>query len=257
MKYISRKKKLTSVFAWMYVVVLLFSISACENGSTGLDYKLNNNGEYIVSGIGSCEDTEIVIPKKYKGKSVTGIGEGAFSHCTQITSVVLPDSILSIGNFAFYECSKLQSITMANELNSIGISAFEYCSGLKTYLKIPDSVTFIEKGAFVYSGVTSVRIGKEVEVLQRSAFEGCANLTSVTLPDSIITFETNVFYNCENLERIYFENTEEVWQSVGYEANNGYLSNVEKCYYSVYEPLSSADGRYWKYDENDNIVLWN
>ena len=53
----------------------------------------------------------IVIPSSimYGGVtySVTGIGESAFSNCTGLTSIVIPDSVTSIGYSAFYNCDSL------------------------------------------------------------------------------------------------------------------------------------------------------
>ena len=50
--------------------------------------------------------TSIVIPN-----GVTSIGEGAFRDCSSLTSIVIPNSVTSIGDFAFYGCSGLTSIT--------------------------------------------------------------------------------------------------------------------------------------------------
>ena len=50
-----------------------------ERASEGLEYSLNSDGNgYTVTGIGTCTDTEIVIPSKHNSKPVTSIGESAF-----------------------------------------------------------------------------------------------------------------------------------------------------------------------------------
>ena len=47
--------------------------------SSGLEYKINfDNASYIVKGIGTCQDTDLIIPEKYKGVPVTSIGDLAF-----------------------------------------------------------------------------------------------------------------------------------------------------------------------------------
>ncbi len=52
---------------------------ACKTPQTeGLEYKLNSDGTYSVTGIGSCTDSEIYIPYEYNGKAVTAMGESAF-----------------------------------------------------------------------------------------------------------------------------------------------------------------------------------
>ena len=87
----------------------------------GLAYALNSDLDgYIVTGIGSCTDADIVIPSTYEGKSVTSIGDSAFEDCSSLTSVTIPDSVTSIGSYAFYNCSSLTSVTTPDSVTSIG-----------------------------------------------------------------------------------------------------------------------------------------
>ena len=128
----------------------------------------NNNGRY--SG-------NVVIPEsvEYNGStySVTSIGEGAFSGCSGLTSVTIPNSVTSIGGSAFQSCSGLTSVTIPSSVTSIGQSAFSYCSGL-TSVTIPNSVTSIGNSAFSRcSGLTSVTIPNSVTSIGQSAFSDC------------------------------------------------------------------------------------
>jgi hypothetical protein len=76
----------------------------------------------------------VVIPESvtYDGVtySVTSIGEMAFSDCSGLTSLTIPNCVTSIGRSAFYGCSGLTSIIIGNSVTSIGNSAFYDCSGL-------------------------------------------------------------------------------------------------------------------------------
>ena len=65
---------------------------------------------------------------------------------TEITNLIIPNSVTSIGNYAFYG-SGLTSVTIPNSVTSIGGEAFSGCSGL-TSVTIPNSVTSIGGGAF-------------------------------------------------------------------------------------------------------------
>jgi hypothetical protein len=113
-------------------VHLLPWASGC-NESVGLEYTLSEDGIYYsVTGAGACKDIDILIPKKYNGLPVTSIGEYAFSGCSSLTSIEIPDSVTSIGEGAFYYCA-LTSITIPDSVMSIGDYAFEGCSSLTIY----------------------------------------------------------------------------------------------------------------------------
>ena len=99
--------------------------------SVGLAFELNyDETEYAVRGIGSCADTEIVIPKMYEGLPVTKIRQTAFSDCTALTSITIPDSVTEIEWFAFEGCTSLASISIPNSVTKIGRWAFSDCTAL-------------------------------------------------------------------------------------------------------------------------------
>ena len=161
--------------------------------------------------------------------SVTSIGDWAFSGCTGLTSITIPDSVTSIGNGAFCDCSGLTSVTIGNGVTSIGNGAFYGCAGL-TNIEIPDGVTSIGAGAFqdctdltkvtIGNGVTSigdwafkdctgltkVTIGNGVTSIGNLAFGNCTGLTSVTIPDSVIYIGSYAFLGCNSLVYNNYDN---------------------------------------------------
>lgn len=64
--------------------------------------------------------------------SVTTIGNSAFSSCSGLTSITIPDSVTTISTSVFFDCSGLTSITIPNSVTTIGERAFIGCSGLKS-----------------------------------------------------------------------------------------------------------------------------
>ncbi|MBQ8614387.1 MAG: leucine-rich repeat protein [Ruminiclostridium sp.] len=197
------------------------------------DSKAATSGDYVyivVDGGAQITDykgsaTKLTIPSKINGYSVTSIGSFAFSDCTKLTSVIIPDSVTSIGynafnkcsgitsitipnsvisieDFAFDCCSNLKSITIGNSVKSIGYGVFQSCHNL-TSITIPDSVTSIGESAFYYcTSLKSVIIGKGITSISKDLFEGCESLTSVTIPDSVTSIGNSAFYGCDGLKSI-------------------------------------------------------
>ncbi len=156
------------------------TVCGCQVVPTaGLQYTLNGDRTaYTVSDIDTATDTDIVIAATYQGLPVTSIGNYAFSGCSSLTSITIPDSVTSIGSSAFYNCENLTSITIPDGVTSIGENSFSGCTSL-TSITIPDSVTSI--GDY--------------------AFSDCMNLTSVTIPDSVISIsiDSDAFSGCTKL----------------------------------------------------------
>ena len=177
------KKFFSVLLTVLTAAVLAFSLTACEKPSEGLDYELNENqNAYYVTGLGTCADTNIVIPSEYQGLPVIGIGNRAFYGCTSLTSITIPDSVTSIGDSAFSNCPALTNVTIGNSVTSIGICAFIGCSAL-TNITIPDSVTSIGEGAFSHcSSLTSINIPYGVTNIADYAFENCTSCLLYTSP---------------------------------------------------------------------------
>ena len=111
-------------------------------------------------------------------ESVTRIGTGAFCGCSSLKNITIPNAVTSIGACAFYGCAALESVAMPNYVTTIGTEAFFECTALKN-ITIPESVTYIGYRAFVY----------------------CRNLTSVIIPDNA-QVGWGAFINCSALTNI-------------------------------------------------------
>ncbi len=134
------------------------TICGGKKSTPGLKYIQNYDGTYTVTGIGTCTETDIVIGI-YNNRDVTSIYYGAFSNCTSLTSIELPDSLTTIGERAFYDCPSLESIVIPEGVTTIGYEAFRYCESL-TSIVIPEGVTTI--GSFAFYICTSLTIYCEV-----------------------------------------------------------------------------------------------
>ena len=161
--------------------------------------------------------SSLVIPEQINGIDVSGIGNSAFSNCSKLNSVTIPDSVTSIGNSAFSGCAGLTSVYYAGDIASwCGISGLEnimsgsrtlYIGGKKVEgeLIIPNSVTSICDSAFSYcKGVTSVTIPNSVTSIGYSAFDICTGLRSVTIGNSVTNIGNDAFSGCVELKTIYY-----------------------------------------------------
>ena len=135
-------------------------------------------------------------------KSVTVIGESAFSGCTSLVSITIPDSVTTIGEQAFWACSSLASIAIPDSVTTIGESAFNNCYSLAS-ITIPDSVTTIGEMAFEYcTSLVSIAIPDSVTTIGDEAFYGCSSLVSIAIPDSVTTIGNDTFAVCSSLASV-------------------------------------------------------
>ena len=111
--------------------------------SNNMSWNLNGNGVLTISGTGNMPNYSSTSQPWYKyresikqvkiGDGITGIGDYAFSGCTNLTSVTIPGNVTSIGDYAFSNCNSL----VANVYkNSIGLT---YCKNNKIDYRIVGS----------------------------------------------------------------------------------------------------------------------
>ena len=130
--------------------------------------------------------------KKVVITKTTNISKLAFSDCTSLTSITIPNGVTSIGDYAFWDCDSLTSITIPDGVTRIGRDAFYGCAGL-TSITIPNGVTSIGDDAFRgCTGLTSITIPASVTSIGDDAFRGCAGLTLITFEGTIAQWNTTI-----------------------------------------------------------------
>ena len=251
--------------------------SSAFSGCNGLTSLTISNGVKSIGGgaFYNCKGlTSVIIPS-----SVTSIGSSAFFGCSVLTSVTIPGSVTSIGGYAFANCSGLTSLTITNGVRSIDYNAFGSCGKLKN-VTIPSSVTSIGDRAFSdCNGLKSINVDpKSVSYISENgvllnydktiliqypagktdasyvipdgvtriyhrAFASCNGLTSVTIPSSVKSINSQVFDKCINLSNVYYEGTEKQWNNI-LSASAEYLL----CYPTIH--FAKKDGFTITYNAN-------
>lgn len=168
---------------------------------------------------------------------VTKIAAGAFSNCTSIKGVVIPEGVTSIEYGAFKYCTDMQSVEIPGSVTYIGSDAFEYCNklakvnftgnlsrlttlGLDTkgfdtnnvsvifnYGKSGQSLChYVSTGDTTLTGYVIIP-SRETEI-KEYAFKDCAGIVGVGFPYNVSYIREGAFKNCTNLKNIVLTNTE-------------------------------------------------
>ena len=208
----------------------------CES----LPYNIYDNGLYL----GNSENPYLVLVEA-KTSSITSctIREGcklvadAFRVCSNLTSVTMPGSVTFVGNSAFSYCSSLRSLTLGDGVTYIDDDAFFLCSNLSS-LTIPSGITRIngdqvfydctnlqynEAGNGLYLGnpenpylvlakakskdITECEVDGWCKIISGTAFEECSSLTSVTIPEGVVSIEEQAFEYCTGLNTVTVPST--------------------------------------------------
>ena len=207
----------------LLILIALVAINSTAFAQTfereGIYYRIASHTEpYIVTVIANTDNPysgAIVIPASviYEGLTYTvwEIGQSAFSGCSDLTDVTIPNSVTTIAFTAFNSCRNLTSLIIGNSVRGIDAAAFVNCSGL-TNVTIPNSVTVIGGNAFKdCSNLTNIIIGNSITDIGPFAFKDCSDLTSViikaTIPPTLVdrVFENvpkdiPVYVPCQSLE---------------------------------------------------------
>ena len=139
----------------------------------------------------------VVIPD-----SVTNIGDRAFSQCTNLISVVIPESVVSLGDYVFDGCSSLASVKILGGMSRIGMGMFFGCINLVS-VTMPDSVTNIGNYAFYNcKSLASIEMSNSLSGIGDWAFAECASLTSISLPNSVTAIGFLAFSGCTGLTSV-------------------------------------------------------
>lgn len=153
------------------------------------EYKIVNNKVSILNYLG--DETEIKIPKKIKGYSVSKIAENCFRGNNVLREVDIQADIEEIPSHCFYFCSNLEKIVISDSVKKIGSCAFCACDNLE-----------------------EVYLGQHIEIIDFMAFYECKKLRTITLPNTIRDIYDGAFNKCKSIKKLYIPTNV---QHIGYD----------------------------------------
>jgi hypothetical protein len=129
-----------------YVVLDLSACSADNNTIVGFSNTAGNHfniikTDYIIgvilpkslTSIGDEAFSQWTNLKQVEiGTLVTSIGNSVFTNNSNLTEIIIPNGVLTIGVAVFYNCTSLTSVTIPAAVTSIGNSTFKGCTFLTT-----------------------------------------------------------------------------------------------------------------------------
>lgn len=177
------------------------------------------------------------VQQNLSGYKFTTLDREAFSDCSNLLEITLPDTLTTIGNSAFENCAKLHYIEIPINVSSIGTSVFSGCpltdivvaEGNKKYRMvsnclydyvdkrvirgipynngeliglIPDDAETLAAYCFCETDICSIVVPDHVRVIENNAFRRCKSLYKITLPAGLTAVPASCFSLCENLTDI-------------------------------------------------------
>lgn len=222
------KNRLLSILLVLLMALTLLPLGALAEGDNkcgeDLTWNLDEIGILTISGTGDMYDySEEPAPwSEYSDiitsitidYGVTSIGASAFTGCSNVQQINIPDSVEHIDPYAFSFCNGLHTVKLPASLTLISEELFAECANLKN-IDIPDTVTEIGTNAFLRCTAFSLtELPDGIKSIGAAAFENCGSIENLELPKTLESIGEAAFGGTI-IDKASFDGTLEKWVAIG------------------------------------------
>lgn len=246
------------------------------NGVTAnWEYRLNDSNQIVDLKCTNPSDLKgsVTIPTTLDGKTVTSLGDRAFKSATNITEIIIPDSVKEIESYAFENCAKLTKVDLGS-IESIDYHIFSGCTSLTT-ITIPktlkdtssggapcldnpnitniifeEGLTVIPSALCANTGITSVTIPNSVKKIELWAFEDCTKLDKITILDNV----TDMSYYSDSIFENHNDNLTIYCYKDSVAANHAIKNNIKYVYLTKEENKENTENDKEKEEYEDKVT---
>jgi len=195
----------------LLLLALLLPATAHGFEVDGIFYDITSDTTVTVLG---GQGSDIVIPETVTYNdttyTVTAIGDNAFA-TSEITRVVIGDSVKSVGRYAFVNCTGLKNVTIGKSVPTLryrkGAAYFYAFNGCDNITSLTwNAVNCTDMGNMGTTNIEQVTIGPEVQSLPNN-FVKESKICEVNIPNSVISIGSSAFQQCYYLERMNISNS--------------------------------------------------
>lgn len=182
------------------------------------------------------------------------IADYAFSECSELEKITIPDSVANIGKHAFYNCNNLKSIHITDLSAWCRINFSDKFSNPMYYGDL--YIDFYYNGSLFISSspATDIIIPSNITKINDYTFWGCNSLKTVTIPESITEIGYAALNLCDNITDIYYDGTEKNWHNIIIKDYNLPLQNTN-IHYGKAEIITGDLNNDDKINSLDGLIL--
>lgn len=167
------------------------------------DNYVMSNGEFQPAYNSTTSLESVVLPD-----TLAFLPDNAFRSCVALEQITIPASVTSVGNYVFSGCTSLKSVEFEGALNGMGLSVFDN-TPLRNGLQAEGNVYYWKSYAIGFNALnmSDVVLKDGTRGIAGGAFDGCAMMTSVEFPETVVFIGAQAFNGCAGLTYVDLSKT--------------------------------------------------